>query len=342
MHGLSKEVFSRTFFFKPWEAWRGRGEPCCTQCGCHCWSPHPQSASIVPMGEVTDIPTKICPNRICQGRQDKYEAAHTWEPKWDQKQQELVMKARWSEVRSWDSWGCPRHEVGNQKRARTWGAPACAQPWPDHTSSSHRLVNGGGEECSQIRSMDSLGLQLTWGSRDPKCLLEKCMTCSRGGKPSTHPHTSQDKGCWDVARGCGPAPPHGLGRLRGPLSPHCTTHWEHWSRGRSGGHRQPSSLPENQHSPKTKQAGTRPSVGHTALVMSPELCYQLLSRYRHCCWSPQTCEGWEEPSQLCAAPGSSSPRKDYAYPKSPKKRRWINWLFSVRKFLVKVCSKKGC
>lgn len=196
------------------------------------------------------------------------------------------MKARWSEVRSWDSQGCPRRKAGNQKRARTWGAPACAQPWPDQTSSSHRLVNRGGEECSQISSMDSLGLQLTWGSWDPKCLLEKCLTCSRGGKPSTRLHTSQDKGCWDVARGCGPAPPHGLGRLRGPLSPHCTTHWEHWSRGRSGEHRQPSSLPENQHSPKTKQAGIGPSVGHTALVMSPELWYQLLSRYRHCCWSP--------------------------------------------------------
>lgn len=81
--------------------------------------PSPQSASIVPMGEVTDSPRKICPKRICQGRQDRYEAAHTWEPRWDQKQQEMVMKARWSEVRSWDSQGCPRRKAGNQKRART-------------------------------------------------------------------------------------------------------------------------------------------------------------------------------------------------------------------------------
>lgn len=111
--------------------------------------------------KVTASPGEDCPAGGCWSRGD--EAGRAWQPGWDQKQK-LAVKAKRSEARSWDSWGCPQPKAGNQWRARTWGGPACAQPWPDETRSSHRLGNRRGEERSQTGATNGSALQPAWMS----------------------------------------------------------------------------------------------------------------------------------------------------------------------------------
>lgn len=65
-----------------------------------------------PMEKVTASPGEDCPMWGRLGRWDGDEAGRAWQLGWDQKQ-ELGVKARRSEGRSWDSWGCPRPKAGN-------------------------------------------------------------------------------------------------------------------------------------------------------------------------------------------------------------------------------------